>query len=304
MSSMAIRDGVLDLAWSLWTELGIPGVARNHTHLVVDPEPLIVATPTLAAADPRLLEQAFGWCTTHADRISASRLKGLLTGSSPSVAELFSSFSLGLRDHGVRWPATGSPDPWSPLGSVPAPPLPLDRPAMLRFRLRALCGVGARADVLVELLTSGGIWRSAAELAALGYTKRNVARVLSELDDAGIVASRTEGNTRRFRLARSTPLQDLVAADELAAPAWHHLFGVFVDLLGLLEHEHDPAAVRRVEASKLRERLVGPCRMLSLDGPPPTRGVPDAWDLLVTWGASRVQAAADGREPRIDGSPL
>jgi len=298
MSSETIRDGVLELVWSLWTELGVPGVARNHAHLIVDPEPLIVATPMLAAADPRLLEQAFGWCAAYADRISASRLKGLLSASSELVVERFSAFSLGLRDHGVKWPTPGRPHPWSPPRKPPAHPIPLDRPAMLRFRLRALCGVGARADVLVELLTSGESWRSAAELAALGYTKRNVASVLSELDDAGTVASRTEGNTRRFRLARPTLLAELVGADQLVAPAWHPLFRVLVDLLGLLEHETDPAAVRRVEASKLRDRLVGPCRMLSLDEPPPTRGDPDAWDLLVTWGASRVRAVATGLEPR------
>ncbi len=303
MSSAAIRDGVLELAWSLWTELGVPGVTRNHAHLVLDPEPLILATPTLAAADPRLLERAFGWCAAHADRISASRLKGLLSASSRPVVERFSSFSLGLRDRGVRWPAAGRPSPWSPPGSPPAPPLPLDRPALLRFRLRALCGVGARADVLGELLTRPDRWPSAAGLAALGYTKRNVARVLSELDDAGLVESRREGNTLRFHLARSSSLRELVGAGELAAPAWQLLLGVFADLLDLLEHENAPASVRRVEAHKLRERLVQPCRMLSLDAPPPTRGVPDAWDLLVAWGASRVRAAATATEPRTGDSP-
>jgi DNA-binding transcriptional ArsR family regulator len=279
-------------------------VSRNHAHTVLDPEPLIVATPTLAATDPRLLEQVFGWCAAHADRISASRLKGLLSGSSESVVNRFSSFSRGLQGQGVKWPVLGSSEAWSPPGGLPAPaPLPLARPAMLRFRLRALSGVGARADVLTELLASPESWRSAAELSALGYTKRNVARVLAELDDAGIVASRAEGNTRRFRLTSADPLRELVGSNGLTAPSWHLLFGILVDLFDLLEHETDPAAVRRVEASKLRERLILPCRMLSLDEPPPTRGVPDAWDALVSWGASRVLAAASGLEPPVSGSP-
>ena len=69
---------VIDLGWSLWTELGVPGVIRRHAHVAIDPEPLIVFSPWLLRHDARLQEEVVRWCVAHADRISASRLHGLL----------------------------------------------------------------------------------------------------------------------------------------------------------------------------------------------------------------------------------
>jgi len=294
MSSEDIRDGVVELAWSLWTELGVPGVSRHLAHTVIDPEPLLIATPTLAAADPRLLEQVFGWCTAHAQRISNSRLKGLLAESTEQVVARFSRFSVALRDHGVKWPVVGRPDPY-PLPAGPASPLlPMERPSLLRFRLRALCGVGARADVLCELLTLPGVWRSAADLARLGYTKRNVARVLSELGTAGIVVSRKEGNALRYLLRRPRTMNQLVEGGGLAAPSWRPLLGIVLELVDLLTHEVNGSAVRRVEANKLRERLVQPCHVLGFRTPPVTRGVPEAWDELLRWGSVLIREIAAG----------
>jgi hypothetical protein len=294
MSSDTIRESAAELAWSLWTELGVPGISRNHAHTVIDPEPLIIATPTLAAPDPRLLEQAFGWCAAHSNRISVSRLKGLLAGSSEHVVARFSSFSGALRSRGAKWPIPGGAEPWSSPAVPPSPPLPIQRQSLLRFRLRALCGVGARADVLCELLTSPGVWRSAADLARLGYTKRNVAKVLSELDGTGIIASRMEGNALRYRLARSPVLRELVGLDDLAAPAWQPILGVVLGLLGLLDHEAEAAAVQRVEANKLRDQLVPTCQIAGLDLPPPTRGDADAWGSMQQWSAAQVHDLADG----------
>lgn len=301
MSSDAIRDSALELAWSLWTELGVPGVSRNHAHTVLDPEPLIIATPMLAADDPRLLEQAFGWCTTHSDRISASRLKGLVSVTQEQVAMRFSAFSGALRIRGVKWPiirqAESSPAP----AQLPSPPLLIERPALLRFRLRALCGVGARADVLSELLASSSAWRSAADLARLGYTKRNVTRVLSELANAGIVLSRKEGNSLRFRLERPAPLEQLVGGGGLAAPAWQPQLGLVTDLLCLIAQQHGPASVRRVEASKARDLLVASCHSIGAQTPPQTRGNPDAWEDIIEWGTQLASELAAGSSPYLTG---
>lgn len=303
MSSDTVRENAIGLAWSLWTELGVPGVSRNHAHTVIDPEPLIIATPTLAALDPRLLEQAFGWCAAHSGRISASRLKGLLSGSPEQVVSQFSSFSRALQGRGVKWPTPGSAASWSKPPSPTSPPLPLERPSLLRFRLRALCGVGARADVLCELLTGQGVWRSAAELARLGYSKRNVAKVMSELNGTGIVASRTEGNALRYRLARSSSLRELVGLEQLAAPSWQPILGVVLALLALLVHEVAAAAVRRVEANKLRDQLVQTCQIAGLEVPPPTRGVADAWGAMQQWSAAQVHDLADGTSVALGHTP-
>lgn len=295
MSSIDIREHAVELAWSLWTELGVPGVNRNHHHTVIDPEPLILATPILAAGDPRLLEQVFGWCATHSDRISTSRIRGLLSGASEQVVSRFSSLSSTLRIHGVKWPSSGQPTPWPVPTQPPTPPLPLKRPALLRFRVRALCGVGARSDILCDLLATPEAWWSAAELARLGYTKRNIAKVLSDLDGAGIVVRREDGNTLRFRLAGTSSLREMLNADDLAAPSWQPILALFLELLGLLDHATATATVRRVEASTLRERLVQPCHLLDLEPPPPTRGVPDAWDEMLRWASRQTGLIAAGQ---------
>lgn len=218
--SSSIRENTLDLAWSLWSELGVSSVIQNHGHCIIDPEPLIIATPTIAKHEPRLVEQVSGWCVAHSDRISASRLKGLLREATEPVAMNFSGFSTALRGQGVKWPSVGSPGPCPVPSDLPSPPLPIRRPSLQRFRLRALSGVGARADILCELLARERAWVSAAQLARSGYTKRNVSRVLSELEAAGLVATRMEGNAFRFRLARGTPLLELAGGDGLAIPRW------------------------------------------------------------------------------------
>lgn len=294
MSRESIQTSVVELAWSLWTEMGVPGVIRNHRNIVIDPEPLIIATPTLADDEPRLMEQAFGWCVTHSDRISASRLKGLLGEASQVVTSRFFGFATALRERGVKWPIPDSGPGWSPPSSRPSPSLPLDRPSLLRFRLRALSGVGARADILCELLANERGWLSASRLAETGYTKRNVARVLTELDAGGIVTSRKEGNSLRYRLAHRGPLTELVHGHDLSETNWRTTLGIVLDLLDLLNHEASPVTVRRVEANKLRDHLAESAQRVDLESPPPTRGVPDAWERILAWGSQQMREIAGG----------
>jgi hypothetical protein len=45
--SAAVRDLALEIAWSLWAELGLSGWTRHHAESAVDLEPLIIATPRL-----------------------------------------------------------------------------------------------------------------------------------------------------------------------------------------------------------------------------------------------------------------
>ena len=41
-SPAPVGEGALALAWSLWTELGVPGWSRRHQDWAIDPEPLIL----------------------------------------------------------------------------------------------------------------------------------------------------------------------------------------------------------------------------------------------------------------------
>lgn len=306
MSSEILKESAIELAWSLWAELGVSGIVRNHRRVVVDPEHLVVCSPFIVASEPRLRDQIYGWCATHAYRISTSRLRGLARNLPDCPRASFSTFADALRVHaGVQWRSS----PESKTGPN-IPPLRVsrlaglsiikpcvvdsNRPALLRLRLRALCGVGARADVVCELLPRGAAWLRASDLNHEGYTKRNVARVLAELEGAGIVESHTQSNARWFRLAQPRSIRGLVKAGDLLFPPWHLIFNLILMLLNLVSRSEASDAVRRVEAHKLREKLVPLCQRLGLGMPPSTRGEPEAWSIIVNWGAIQVSALADG----------
>ena len=305
MSSETLRSANLELAWSLWTELGVPGVVRRHEAFLIDPEPLVIWSAGVIAADPRLRDLVFRWCRQHGDRLSASRLKGLLVGMPTPAAHEFGRFAAALNSVStVRW--SGSADgmsPWPRPGDKGPLPLPLDRPALLRFRLRALAGVGTRADVLCELLAIGQGWVSASDLAGEGYTKRNVARALAELETAGIARSRAKGNSLRFQLAAPPLLGQLVHGQTGAMPRWTLIFRVLAELTCLVERVHGRTpAVRRVEAHKVREKIAGPCAELLLPPPPKTSGEPEAYDCVLQWATEQAIAIANGTSPALSRS--
>lgn len=298
MSSSLLADASLELAWRLWTELGVPGVQDMVGAAVVDPEPLVVWSPSVIGEDPRLRDLVFGWCLQHGDRLSASRLRGVLKTMSPGVVLSFGRFVAALSAHSnLRWPgAVEADESW---------PVPLERRqlqlqssrgSLLRFRLRALSGVGTRADVLCELLGADGDWLSASDLVEQGYTKRNIGRVLSELDSAGLVRSRSHGNALRYQLADAGSLGRLVAAPAQAGyPRWSMIFR----LLGLLletatKLETQPPVVQRVEGHKAREQADALAAQLGIGSPPVTAGNPEAFADFMRWAVAESKALAEG----------
>ncbi len=290
--SRAIEWHAVELAWSLWTELGVPGVIRRHASLVVDPEPLLVATPELARTDQRLQDEVLRWWGTHADRLSVSRVAGLAAMLPLGPRERFKSFSSRRGDTAdAARPATRDAAAVRERSPIR---LPVERPSLLRLRMRALCGVGARADVLSSLLLGRSRWASATELATAGYSKRTVARILTELSDAGIAARRADGNALRFRIANAESLSSLVVDEGMTEPQWPRVFVALTELLELVRLGEKPDAVRRVAAHSARESLAASCAQLDWDPPPTTRGNPGAWDDMLVWGSATLGRLAAG----------
>lgn len=297
MSSDLLRDALVDLGWSLFTELGVPGTIRNHATVVIDPEPVVVSVGCLLDLDPRLRDQVFGWCATHAGRLSFSRLQGLARALPVVNRASFERLAATLRErHGVRWPDGGAA-PWDWAPEVKPRDLPIDRPALARFRVRALCGVGARADALTALLARAGTWTRASDLSDLGYSKRAVAAILSELADAGLVEVLAAGNARTYQLAHARDLEAVVGAADLAFPNGWTVMSLVLALDALRGLEGAGEASRRVEAHKQGERLRTLSTALALAAPPATRGNPDAWQDLVAWGTRVAQGLASGESP-------
>ncbi len=303
--SSDLRGAVVSLAWSLLTELGVPGLVRRHPAVAIDPEPVILLVSLCVGEDPRLRDQLLSWLVQHGSLLSVSRLGGLLKGGGPTLQARFSEVAQTIR-------ATGGPRLPTPTEAVPlaasseprSMSLPLGRPSLVRLRLRALCGVGARADVLAELLLRGNRWTRTVDLADIGYSKRSVASVLLELAEARVVERVSQGNAHRFRLARLDALAALVAGEgleRLEQVAVLRLVEVLLDLDGLRVL---PGVVRRVEATKRHARLSTLAMQLDLPSPPPVRGVEEAWELLVGWGLESVREvggqARDSNSENID----
>jgi len=292
MEHSDVHEAAVELAWSLWSELGVPGVVRHHQNVAVDPEPLIAFTPRLFSLDARLRDHVFAWCATHSDRVSTSRLAGLTAGQG---GDEFASFAASLAEAGISWPTRERGERWPRLPDATSPEIPMQRPSLVLLRLRALSGVGARADVLGQLLAAAEQRVNARMLETLGYSKRNVAGILAELALAGIVTSSTEGNTRWFRLARPQTLTELVGAAGVSFWRWPAVFSLVDNALALVSFADKAAPVRRVEANKIRAALAAEAERLEFSAPPPTVGDPRAWELTLGWSADLCRRIAAGQ---------
>lgn len=294
----AITELNLTLLWSLWTELGVPGLARSHGHLALDPEPLIAVTPWLAMSDARLQAEAMRWCVAHGDRISASRLLALVAAAPSHVRQAFDRFAATLAAQSrVRWrPAAQEPAPPTKATKTP-PSLPVTRAALVRFRLRAVAGVGARADVLAELMAHPDTWVVASDLNHLGYSKRNVSRVLTELAESGLARSRRSRNAVAFQLGELPPWQALVGGADLSWPPWSALFLLAVAAAELSAQADKPEPVKRVAAASAQARFAELASAMSEELPPDVRGQAAAFELTMAWCERLLADWAAGKTP-------
>jgi hypothetical protein len=285
-----LRRSVVGLAWSLLTELGVPGLARRHQAVAIDPEPVVLLASLCVEEDPRLRDQLLLWLVQHGSLVSVSRLGGLLKAGGPQLQAQFSRIAVTVHTAGGR--RLPSPTEAAPFRGSLEPkdiPLPQERPSLVRLRLRALSGVGARADVLAELLLRADQWTRTVDLADIGYSKRSVASVLSELAEAGVVEHVSQGNAHRFRLRRSDALAAIVAGEGLPGMNQVAVLRLVETLLEVDGLRALPEVVRRVEATKRHARLSTLAMQLDLGAPPPVRGVEEAWALLMSWGSECVE---------------
>src|SRR5260370_2760937 len=98
----------LDLAWSLWAELGVDGAARRHDWQAIDLEPLIIFTAHLGGAASRLRASTIDWCITNARFASAFRLRHLAERPRAATRAAFLRYSATVRAHAkAPWPGEG-----------------------------------------------------------------------------------------------------------------------------------------------------------------------------------------------------
>lgn len=149
------------------------------------------------------------------------------------VAEAFGEFAATVGVHaGINWPGATQPRRYAVSGRSTLPPL--DRPSLVWLRLRAMFGIGARAEILRCFLSRGDALMSVSALAAAtDYTKRNVAEECDRLERAGVLSVRTRGNRFYYSLARRVELVAFVGELPRVRPNWTAMLNIAREFVGL-----------------------------------------------------------------------
>lgn len=178
--SRHVEEAVLDFLWSLWAELGVSGWTRRHRHWGIDPEPLVLFTAAVGQLDARLRDESTDWCIRYSRYVSVARLKNLLRSAPPPVAAAFGEYAATVSTHAsVRWPGATQARVYRPTGRSRIEGF--TRPALVTLRLRALFGVGARAEILRHYVLSPAATFAAADFPEAHHTKRIIAAELESL---------------------------------------------------------------------------------------------------------------------------
>src|SRR6267154_6357089 len=132
-----LNDGLAEIAWSLWTELGVVGTFRRHKHCLISLEELIILTAAIADYDPRLRDEALDWCSRYHHFVSVNRLKTLVKKMGAPVLESFSIFASTLNTiTQSNWPIFSEIVPLKFIPSEKSVLPSLNAPALLQLRLR------------------------------------------------------------------------------------------------------------------------------------------------------------------------
>ena len=203
---------LLDLTWSLWTELGVAGVKQKHQHVLILLEELIVLTAVLADIDPRLRDESLDWCSQYHHLVSISRLKLLMGEMSSSTCASLSKYCSSLNSMvGTKWPLFDNSSPWKIRLSRKSCLRPLESPALLNIRARSLFGANARADLVTFFLTHKQSDFAISDLTELGYSKRNLANFLEEFSSSGLFEKHLLRNQLRYRLVKNDRLASILS---------------------------------------------------------------------------------------------
>lgn len=260
---------LLNLAWSLWTELGISGVQQRHQQTLILVEELILLTALLSEADPRLRDESIDWCGKYYRFISSSRLKSLTSDFNDKIAIALSKYSSTMNSISKeKWPVYSDVLPYKVRLSGKSR-LQLDKsPALLNLRARALFGTGARADVLTYFLTRESRDFSISDISVIGYSKRNHAEILEDLCLGGFFDKYLQGNQSRYRLIKRDQLIALLKPLPKYAPPWRIFLQILLPLRDVIQRtEHASTSTMAVEIRNCLEQVETQCRKIHLTPP-------------------------------------
>ena len=296
MLSQKIDQLLIDLAWSLWTELGVAGIKRNHHQYLIPPEELVILTSVLGQTDPRLRDEALDWCTRHHHFISVSRLRTLSNDLGSIVNEPLSLFSATLNSISqAHWPVLIDIEPLKFTPSQKSRPPQMELPALLALRLRSLFGVGARADLISFFLIQEKNDFAISDTTKIGYSKRNLAEVLEGFAQGGILSAFSVRNQWRYQIIKRNQILNLIGQLPEFLPDWRHILEVVLSLRATIRQiEKKSESTKLVEIRNLLSNLETSLRKLNLTPPPLQADFEAYWNAFAEWILRFLESLARG----------
>ena len=209
----------LELAKSLWAELGVGGSQYRHDWQAIDLEPLIIFTASLAGTDDVFVTRTIRWCALNSSWISTARLRNLSPHFCSATRDSLDAFISATDETARSKKPEKGPDHAVQVASGEWPDL--KRPALIQLRLRALVGVGARAEVLRLMLADPEEPKAMGDLVHnSAFRTRGCAEALDALSAAALVKAEPAGQVFMYRLARPSDLTMAVNGVPVAFPDW------------------------------------------------------------------------------------
>lgn len=290
---------LLDLAWSLWTELGVAGVERRHQKFLINIEELILLTVVLAEIDPRLRDESLDWCSQYHHLISTSRLKSIIKSFGNSLIASFSKYSVTLNSFSqAAWPIFQDSSPLKIMLSHKSCLRPLESPALFNMRLRSIFGTGARADLLTFFLIHAKSNFSASDMVEIGYSKRNLAEILEELCLSKLFDKFLLKNQYRYRLIKNDQLLRVVGPLPEYTPSWHVIFEILFSLRDCINRTvNSSESTQVVEIRNLLMSFEEDLKRLNLTPPPWNNNFQAYLNLFSEWLLDITGKLAKGNFP-------
>ena len=291
----------IDLAWSLWGELGVSTWSpRSHRLWAVELEPLLAFTALVAPHDERLLRESVSWCAAHPSFVSLQQLRTVVTTQRwPFAGEIHRYGATLARYAGLRWAGLDGDPPYDVVLSGKSRLGSLHDPSLIQLRLRAIFGVSARAEIVRVLLTRPSSEWSVTQLAdRVPYTRRQVSADLEMLALGGLTHRAGSSGKFTYALVDHDAFRRLVGEVPAYTPQWAPLFRIMSGLLdAVTQLISKPPSMPGAELARQFRLLEPPFAQLRLSHPRATddgayfeRGVGWVADLFSS--VSRGDAAA------------
>jgi hypothetical protein len=294
--SEQLSRSLVEFCWDEWAQLGVLAGQKRISPWVVDPEALIVFTLEVARADPRLFDEVLDWMLLNERLLSVRRLRAMCNGADDRIlvqavigwldwqrprarlkAQLQQPSETSVSLFHGEGPLAEMEPSFEAAGLLRSRLLPshksrapdLAAPINLGFRLRAILGVGIRAEVIRIMLTIRAPWMTAQALGQLsGYSKRNVHEALTGLTDAQVLAGFTVSGEERYSLNKNIWAALLQCSPDTLPEHrdWPQVFSALRGILRWSEHAAQVGDSEYLLASNARQLLDQLRSELSLAG--------------------------------------